>query len=93
MLTLNNDVATVLMLHARPNEWERNIFIILKCQVDFTSSWHYLYTLLSPPPLFFFFFLNTALISQAVIASAAPSQARAFERKKENKHALGFFLR
>lgn len=56
MLTLNNDVATVLMLHARPNEWERNIFIILKCQIDFTSSWHYLYILLSPPPPSFFFF-------------------------------------
>lgn len=83
MLTLNNDVATVLMLHARPNEWERNIFIILKCQIDFTSSWHYLYILLSPPPPSFFFFLNTALISQAVIVSAAPSQARAFEWKKK----------
>lgn len=57
MLTLNNDVAAALMLHARPNEWERNIFIILKCQVDFTSSWHYLYILLSPPPLLFFFLI------------------------------------
>lgn len=82
ILTLNNDVAAALMLHARPNEWERNIFIILKCQIDFTSSWHYLYILLSPPPLFLFF-SNTALISQAVIVSAAPSQARAFERKKK----------
>lgn len=34
-------------------------------------------------PHLFFSFLNTALFSQAVIVSAAPSQARAFERKKK----------
>lgn len=42
-----------------------------------------------PPP---FFFLYTAPISQTVIVSAAPSQARAFERKKPTKQTqFGFF--
>lgn len=76
------------------NEKERNIFIILKCQIDFTSSWHYLYILLpahTHPPLLCF--LNTALISQAVIVSAVLPLLRPelLRGKKETKHGLGFF--
>lgn len=52
------------------NGKEIYIFFILKCQIDFTSSWHNLYILL----LFFFFFLSIALILQPVNVSAAYSK-------------------